>query len=305
MKRFAGKALFTLAITAVTSTALAQSNGIQVQTEFSDVATDSSIAAHLPESYKDKGYIDLAVNPTSPPFGFYAEGGQQVVGRAVDILSAVAGKLGLEPRFHDAGGFDNLIPGLVTHRYDAVAANMYVRPDRLQRVDFVDYFKVDRLALVMGSTQSQSEETYTSLAELCGLTIAAGSGTTNATDLDKQSERCIAEGKKPIEVPLFPDRASGVQAVLSHRVPGFFGPYEGLQYQSDVSRGRLRIAGVFSIPQQNVAIGLAKDSELTDSVKDAVNSLISDGTYQKILEKWNIEYGAISKAESNESILDD
>jgi len=38
-------------------------------------------------------------------------------------------------------------------------------------------------------------------------------------------------------------------------------------------------------------------------VQAALNSLIKDGSYQKILDKWNIGYGAMKEAKRNEEIF--
>jgi polar amino acid transport system substrate-binding protein len=38
-------------------------------------------------------------------------------------------------------------------------------------------------------------------------------------------------------------------------------------------------------------------------VQAALNSLIQDGTYQKILDHWFIGYGAVKEAQLNEAIF--
>ncbi|CAM5486481.1 hypothetical protein SALBM217S_10779 [Streptomyces griseoloalbus] len=47
-------------------------------------------------------------------------------------------------------------------------------------------------------------------------------------------------------------------------------------------------------------IAVNKDNkELTEALEAAVNAIIEDGTYKKILEKWGAETGAIDKAVVN------
>ena len=44
---------------------------------------------------------------------------------------------------------------------------------------------------------------------------------------------------------------------------------------------------------------MAKDSEFTPVLQKALQSLIDDGTYTKILSKWGVESGGVKKADLN------
>ena len=48
-----------------------------------------------------------------------------------------------------------------------------------------------------------------------------------------------------------------------------------------------------------MSIALAKDSPLGKPIQAALNSLIKDGTYQQILDKWEIGFGAVESAGLN------
>ncbi|WP_081803523.1 ABC transporter substrate-binding protein [Halotalea alkalilenta] len=298
LRRFA--LTMTLALS-VCATAQAQQSNVPIKTDF-EVSADPALQAILPDAIRQAGVINIGTNPNTPPTVFYGEDNRSLEGREVDVMTAIAHRLGLEPRWHDAGGFDNIIPGLSTGRYDAALANLDVNSVRLKRIDFVSYFNNNRLGMVVRS--DAGDERLTELDQLCGRTVGGGSGTQNVAVLEQQSERCVAEGKEKIDIPLFPDRPSGVQSVVSGRTPAFFGPYEGLKYQASASRGALMLGGEFEVPPSYVGIGLGKDSELTEPVRQALQSLIDDGTYRRILERWEIGYGAVSEARSNQEILD-
>ncbi|ANF58304.1 ABC transporter substrate-binding protein [Halotalea alkalilenta] len=298
LRRFA--LTMTLALS-VCATAQAQQSNVPIKTDF-EVSADPALEAILPDSIRQAGFINIGTNPNTPPTVFYGEDNRSLEGREIDVMTAIAHRLGLKPRWNDAGGFDNIIPGLSTGRYDAALANLDVNSVRLQRVDFVGYFNNNRLGMVVRS--DAGDELLTELGQLCGRTVGGGSGTQNVAVLEQQSERCVAEGKEKIDIPLFPDRPSGVQSVVSGRTPAFFGPYEGLKYQASASRGALVLGGEFEVPPSFVGIGLGKDSELTEPVRQALQSLIDDGTYRRILDRWEIGYGAVSEAKSNQEILD-
>ncbi|PZP41942.1 MAG: ABC transporter substrate-binding protein [Azospirillum brasilense] len=276
--------------------------GLPYRTGF-EVKTDPALAAKVPQQYRQAGTLTVATNPNTPPTVYITEDNRTLAGREIDVMSAVAHRLGLEPRWVNAGSFGNIVPGLSSGRYDAALANLSVTPDRLKQVDFVSYFDNNRLGLVRAKDGFDGKPA-TDLMSLCGETIGAGSGTTNAEVVLRQSEACVAAGRKPITVPLFPGRPAGVQAVLSGRIPGFVGPYEGLVYMVSASQDRLALAGTFTVPGDFVGIGLQKDSPLTPLVAEAVNSLIQDGTYSAILKKWDLDYGALPEARQNGAILE-
>jgi polar amino acid transport system substrate-binding protein len=280
-----------------------EAGALPFKTEF-QVQASPELRAQLPEQYRKAGVVTIATNPNTPPTIFVTEDNRTLAGREIDVMSAVARRLGLEPRWVNAGGFGNIVPGLSSGRYDAALANLSVTQERLKQVDFVSYFNSNRLGLVRLKEDSTARP-LSDLADLCGQTVGAGSGTMNAETLRRQSDACQAAGRAAINVPLFPSRPAGVQAVHSGRVPGFFGPLEGLRYMVSVSRGTLALAGDFQVPSDFIGIGLQKDSPLTPLFAAALNSLVKDGTYAAILNKWELGYGAVPEARANGAILGD
>ena len=305
-RRLACLLAWGVVLAVVTGAARAQApevGGTPYETDFA-VKAAPDLATRVPERFRTAGVIVVATNPNTPPTIFVTDDNRTLAGREIDVMSAVVHRLGLEPRWVSAGSFANIVPSLASGRYDAALANLSVTAERLKQVDFVSYFNSNRLALVRTNPGGAAVPApLTDLLALCGETIGAGSGTMNAEALRQEAEPCKAAGKAPIDMPLFPSRPTGVQALVSGRIPGFFGPYEGLSYTAAASHGTLYLAGVFTVPPDFVGIGLGKDSPLTPLVAEALNSLIADGTYAAILKKWEIEYGALPQARQNDAIL--
>jgi len=260
---------------------------------------DATLHAQLPEDILKKGYIVAGTNPNTPPTTFYQADNKTLAGREIDIVSAVADRLGIAVHWRDTGGFDNIIPGLKSGRYDLAASNIDANKKRLQQVDFVGYYNASKLALI--SRKDAEQGPFNTFAELCGKPVGAGAGTSQITRLQTASDACIADKKPAITIPVFPDRPAGVQAVMSGRVPMFFGPYEGLRYQASQVKA-LALAGEITIEDTIVSMALPKGSPLEKPIQAALNSLIKDGTYQQILDKWEIGFGAVKTAGLNEEI---
>ena len=71
---------------------------------------------------------------------FYKEDNKTLAGREIDIMNAVGERLGIAVEWRDTGGFDNIIPGLKTGRYDVALSNINATPTRLKQIDFVGYY---------------------------------------------------------------------------------------------------------------------------------------------------------------------
>nr|WP_312663591.1 ABC transporter substrate-binding protein [Pantoea sp. CTOTU49201] len=239
-------------------------------------------------------------NPNTPPTTFFLEDNKTLSGRDVDIMNAIGQRLGLKVIWKDTGGFDNIIPGLKTGRFDAVLSNIRPSQKRFAQIDFVSYFDSSRQAVI--SRKDKNVPPFTRLTALCGETVGAGVGTAQIEFLNEASKTCISENKPAIQVAVFPSRPDGVVAVLSGRTSFYYGPWEGLAYQAAQLKN-LAITGEISVQEPPMSIGLPKGSPIEKAVQAALNSLIQDGTYQKILDHWFIGYGAVKEAKLNEDVF--
>ncbi|MEB7537195.1 ABC transporter substrate-binding protein [Pantoea anthophila] len=297
MKITKGITLFAFAIGAHTSFAAEPS----VPTEISlHVSADPALKSLIPDDFLKRGYIIAGTNPNTPPTTFYKEDNKTLAGREIDIMNAVGERLGIAVQWRDTGGFDNIIPGLKTGRYDVALSNINATPTRLKQIDFVGYYNASLLGII--ARKDAGITPFKSLSDVCGKEVGAGSGTTQVTRLEEASKACEAAGKQPIKVAIFPDRPAGVQAVVSGRVPMFLGPYEGLLWQVNVIKP-LTMSGEISVSDAPVSVAFPKASPLEPAVQAALNSLIKDGSYRKILDKWGIGFGAVTEARRNEEIF--
>lgn len=297
MKITKGITLFAFAIGAHTSFAAEPS----VPTEISlHVSADPALKSLIPDDFLKRGYIIAGTNPNTPPTTFYKEDNKTLAGREIDIMNAVGERLGIAVQWRDTGGFDNIIPGLKTGRYDLALSNINATPTRLKQIDFVGYYNASLLGII--ARKDAGITPFKSLSDVCGKEVGAGSGTTQVTRLEEASKACEAAGKQPIKVAIFPDRPAGVQAVVSGRVPMFLGPYEGLLWQVNVIKP-LTMSGEITVSDAPVSVAFPKASPLEPAVQAALNSLIKDGSYRKILDKWGIGFGAVTEARRNEEIF--
>lgn len=297
MKLMQGVTLIAFALAA--QSAMAADTSVPTDSSL-HVQADPALKSLVPAAILQRGYIVAGTNPNTPPTTFYKEDNKTLAGREIDVMNAVGERLGVAVQWRDTGGFDNIIPGLKTGRYDVALSNINATPARLKQVDFVGYYNASRLGII--SLKSAGIAPFTRFDAVCGKEVGAGAGTTQITRLEEASKACESAGQPPIKVAVFPDRPAGVQAVVSGRVPMFFGPYEGLTWQVKLIKP-LTMSGEISVNDAPVSVAFPKDSPLEPAVQAALNSLIKDGSYQKILDRWEIGFGAVKEAKRNQEIF--
>jgi len=97
------------------------------------LATSTLSAATLDE-IRESGTIRIAV-ANEIPYGYVDPNGK-ALGAGPDVAKAIAAKLGIKKIEWVTTGFSSLIPGLKADRFDMVAAEMAIRPDRCNEVLF-------------------------------------------------------------------------------------------------------------------------------------------------------------------------
>jgi polar amino acid transport system substrate-binding protein len=254
----------------------------------SGVVVDAA-AALVPADIRERGTLVVATGEGYPPFEFYAEGDTtNLQGVDPELVSAVAGALGLQPELQILK-FDGIIPGLQGGRYDMAAAAMGVTQERNQVVDFVTYFEGGTSIMTpAGNPQNLS------LDNLCGHRIAAQKGTIYADNyLPKFSADCTAKGEPEITVDIYPDAAQTNLAVGSNRAEAVVSDFGPLAYTAQQSDGQFFVLDASYDPAP-YGFALPKGSELAPAVEAALEAVIADGTYQQVLEKWDVTTGAIT-----------
>jgi polar amino acid transport system substrate-binding protein len=245
-------------------------------------------AALLPADAKSKGTLTVATGEGYPPFEFYATDNKTLQGVDPELISAVSESLGLKPDLKVLK-FDAIIPGMQGGRYDVAAAAMGITPARNKVVDFVSYFQGG--TSIMFPTGNPLKLT---LETMCGHTVAAQKGTIYATDyLPEFNKTCTDGGKEPINVAIYPDQPSATLAVSSGRADATMDDFGPLAYVAQQSNGKFEVLDANYSPAP-YGIAMDRGSELAPAVEKALEALIADGTYGKILEKWGVGAGAIT-----------
>jgi polar amino acid transport system substrate-binding protein len=257
-------------------------------------SVDSGAAAMLPDDIKKAGVVRVASGVSFPPMEYFDTDNKTVIGFDADLGKALGEVLGVEFDFHNTN-FDGIIGGLKAGRYDLGLTSMIDKKERQAEVDFVDYLKSGVTFL----TLKGNPDGLTTQSDLCGKTVAVEKGATGDLVADDITAQCKKDGKPAVDKKPFPDQASAVQALQSGRADAVLALDLTLAYNVKQS------PDAFEVPAKPfgllpVGIPVPKDdTALRDAVQAALKKVQENGTYDKLLAKWNLTDQALTGAPIN------
>jgi polar amino acid transport system substrate-binding protein len=256
------------------------------------VSEQQALAKLVPAAIKSRGKLIVGVNvPYSP--NEYLQGGK-VVGFDVDLLDATATVLGLKTQYRQAA-FEKIIPAVKAGTMDIGMSSFTDTKEREKSVDFVDYFSAGFLwASQKGHTVDPTNA--------CGLTVSVQSNTTEQQDeLPALSKKCKDAGKKPIKVLSYTSQADATNAVVLGKSDAMTADSPVVSYAIKQSNGKLQQAGDI-VDAAPYGWPIKKSSSLVQAMQKALQSLMDNGTYDKICKRWGVQSGEIQSATINKAV---
>ena len=260
----------------------------------SSIATDPTLQAELPATVRGAGAITVGttIRPGAEYLPHDAVIDGKEVGVDVDLRNAVAKILGIRWNLEN-GTFDTVIPGVQNGKYDVGLDNFGVTAAREKVVDFATYLTDGQSFL---GRAALSVDKVGTLTDLCGYTVATSPGSTFQQILTDGAARCAQEGKKPYTVQYFSDTGPIFLGLANGKVDVFFGPTLAVRYEAAHIPDTKFLGQLSTTP---VGFVTAKGSPLAKVLSDAVNKLISDGDYARILAKWGVTTSGIPESQVN------
>lgn len=261
------------------------------------VAVDSEASALVPEAIKADGKLTVVSTGGTPPLSLFATDNKTVIGNEVDLAYAVGQTLGLEVEVLPVAWADWPL-GIESGKYEAVLSNVTVTEARKEKFDFATY-RSDLLGFYAKSDSDISE--ITQARDVAGKRIIVGSGTNQEAILVRWDEENKKNGLKPVEFQYYDDDSASTLALQSGRADLTFGPNAAAAYKA-AQDGKSKQVGTLNGGwplTADIAFTTKKDNGLAVAAQTALNTLIENGTYGKILDRWGLSSEAIQKSELN------
>ena len=252
-----------------------------------------AIANTVPEAIKSSGKLVVGVNIPYAPNEFKDPSGK-IVGFDVDLVNAVAATLGLTPEYREAD-FAKIIPSIQGDTFNIGMSSFTDTKEREQTVDFVTYFSA-------GILWAQRPGTPIDPSNACGKKVAVQATTTEEVDeLPAKSKACTDAGKPPIDILKFDGQDAATNAVVLGQADAMSADSPVTAYAIKQSNGKLEAAGEIA-DAAPYGWPVKKGSPLAQSLKQALEHLIENGTYKTIATNWGVESGMIDKPVINGAI---
>ena len=256
----------------------------------SEVKKDDVAAALLPGKVAKAGKLVIGTSPNYAPNEFKDDAGKPV-GWAIEVGDAIAAKLGLKADYQVAR-FENIIPGIVGGKIDVGESSFTDTVVREKQVDFVNYY-VAGIQWASGAGKTVDPD------NACGLKVAVQATTYQDTvEVPAKSAACVKAGKPAIKKISLDTQDAAANAIALGQADAFSADSPVTLYGISKLKGKLQTAGkTFEAAPYGMAV--AKGSGIAKAVQAALQSMVDDGSYGKILDKWGVADGGIKKITIN------
>jgi len=257
------------------------------------VHKDAKLAATVPDAISKDGTITIGTDATYAPGEFLDTDGTTVIGLDVDLFDAVAQKLGLKTKWVPAP-FDSIIVGVGSKKYEAGVSSFTINPERKKQVNMVQYMRAGiQWFTKKGNPANIDPE------NACGKNIAVQRGTIEIPDMKKRSKKCTEAGKPAIKIHQYQGQDKATAAVVSGKEDASSADSPVAAYAVKQTNGQVELLGKIYEAAPYGFITNLKDDEFATAISKATKAIMKDGTYKKILDKWNAGQGAVTKAPVN------
>jgi len=254
--------------------------------------TGAFAAVALPDRIASRGKLIVAIVPNYPPMEFRDPASNTLTGFDVELGEALAGKLGVKIEWQETA-FAQMIPALTTGRVDAILSGMSDLASRRDAASFVDYLRSGPQFFA----QSARAREFADMNALCGKSVGASRRTSFPKEIaDWSDAHCSG---KPINFVGTEGSADARTQLKQGRIDAAVQGNETLPYVMAQEPNVYFLIGK-PIGEQLTGIAVGKDDrDLQAALAGALDALIADGSYLKLLDKWRLSSNGIEKATIN------
>lgn len=257
--------------------------------DLATIETDPALTAALPQKNQSSGTIKCLSDIPYPPWEYFdPPDSTNPAGFDYDLSQALGKKMGVTVEFIDTP-FDSILLAIKGGKGDMSMSAMYDNQERQDAgYSFVNY-TFDGTGILVAKGNPNGINT---LDDLAGTTVACENGTTQQAFLKKLNTEFANAGKEQMQILSLPGQPEALLAVKSNRAVADLTDYSTAIYIAMTTGD----GNTFEVvkdpaapydPQMDGIAILAENTALVDTVQKALQALIDDGTYGKIVAAWD------------------
>lgn len=222
-------------------------------------------------------HVKVGTDASYPPFEDTLPSGE-IVGFDVDVMREIGKRSGFTVEFQNSG-FTAIIPAVQAGTFDAGASSFTINDERKEQVDFSVPYYENRLlvAVAQGDTSIAGED------DLRGKKVCTQEGTTSEFYLRDNL------GHTDASLLLVPTAPQCKDALLRGDVDALMIDAAFVRNVIETSNGELKEAFPAIDADEQFGIVVKKgNTELLDAINTALNGMRSDGTLDRLADKWKV-----------------
>ncbi|MBM4409426.1 MAG: ABC transporter substrate-binding protein, partial [Chloroflexi bacterium] len=229
------------------------------------------------------------------PMRFFDDSGVPT-GADVDLGTEIAARLGLEAVIVNSIS-ETILAAVNAGKCDIIMSTMTITAERKEQVDFITYFQAGQSFVVA----TGNPENIHTQEDLCGKSIAAQTGTvevdylqgTGAYEKKGLSAACESAGLDAIDVQTYQKDSDALLALQSGQVSAYFADSPVAGFYVAQHPDSFELSGLsLGVAKQGIAVPKEKP-ELKAQVQRALGTMVRDGAYIAILEKYGVADGNV------------
>ena len=217
--------------------------------------------------------IIFATDATWPPMEF-VDDQKQVVGYAMDFITAAGKEAGFKPVFKNTA-WDGIFAGLAAKKYDAIVSSVSITEERKKAMDFSEPYYTVRQALIVSKASAAK-----TLADLKGQKVGGQIGTTGYFAI-KAAEGVEAKSYDEIGLAMEDLNVGRIAAVVCDDPVA-------ANYALDKYKEKLKIAAIIETGEaENYGVAMNKgNKQILDLVNKGIAAVKAKGLDKDLKKKW-------------------
>ena len=291
----AAAATSLLALSACGGSSTSSSSASASAAALPSISADATLAGQVPAAIKSTGTLQMGTDASYAPMEFIAEDGSTIVGADVDLGNAIAARMGLKAQWTNSS-FDSLIVGVTNGKFNSSMSSFTINPEREQQVNMVSYLNAGTAwAVAKGNPDNVTPDTA------CGKTVGVQKATVQVEDIEARNAACTAAGKPAIDIQQFTAQSDVTTALASGKVSAMLADSPVIAYAITQTGTLEQVGQIYGSAPYGVVVPLS-EKEFATTIQAAIQSLIADGSYEKILKVWGLQDGAVTTSELNPAV---
>jgi polar amino acid transport system substrate-binding protein len=250
------------------------------------LATTGIAAADKLDDLKAQGFARVAI-ANEPPYTAVAADGK-VSGAAPDVAREVFKRLGVPDIVASISEYGAMIPGIQAHRFDAITAGLFMKPERCSAVAYSEPILCDAEAFLVKKGNPKGFKSYEDIAKDATATVGAPGGGT-------EEKLALNAGVPRERVIVVPDGQSGLKMLQDGRIDVYSLPVLSLNDLKKKSGDETIevVAPVVGAPVYCDGTAFNKnDTALRDAYDAELAKMKQSGEFAKLIEPYGFSAAA-------------